>query len=133
MTFKNKIFSNLHAIFLGDLTVWRNGVRHNPDQVYQTYFLRQSSFPRSNNGKLILGQDTDDQSVPYGIRDSYRAFQGYIMHFMLWQRSISEKEVIDAYNKAPAYDQVIVGWDKWKRRVTGSTIQIVRFDNSNGP
>ena len=114
--------------FLGEIQVWRNRVRHHPDKSYQTYFLRQSSFPRSNNGKIILGQDSRDQSVPYGIRDTYRAFQGWISHFMLYQRAITEKEISAAYDKVPSTNNVIIGWDKWKNaRGYGTTIKVVRF------
>lgn len=87
-------------------------------------------FPASYNGKLVLGQDSDDFSVPWGIRDSYRAFQGSITHFTLWEYALSLNDIKKAYIRKPMVNRAIVTWDQFKTRARGRTVRLKRFSTA---
>lgn len=112
---------------IGALSIYRNGKLHNPNENYRSKLLQ---FPGSTNGLIILGQDTDDRSVPYGIQDQYRGFQGWISHFMLWHRALTDSDIQQAYGRTPPVDNAIASWDQWKTKARGKTIRVVRFRKS---
>lgn len=117
----------------GLFTIWRNGQQFNADRSYYSYFLFKIYFPTNNNGKVILGQDTDDRSVPFGITDEYKAFQGWISHFMLYERALNETDIHASYNRNPSMDDVIISWHQWKSNVRGRTISTVRLYENQLP
>ena len=125
--FKNNcLYSNI----LGELTIFRNGRKHGESRrLVQTQAVT-NVFPASYNGKLVLGQDSDDFSVPWGIRDSYRAFQGSITHFMLWEYALSLNDIKKAYIRKPMVNKAIVTWDQFKTRARGRTVRLKRFSTA---
>ena len=122
----NSVYSNI----LGELTIFRNGKKHGESRrLVQTQAVT-NVFPASYNGKLVLGQDSDDFSVPWGIRDSYRAFQGSITHFMLWEYALSLNDIKKAYIRKPMVNKAIVTWDQFKTRARGRTVRLKRFSTA---
>ena len=115
---------------LGNLTVWRNGnIFGKAYQLDKTESVTQL-FPASARGTILLGQDSDDFSVPWGIRDTYRAFQGSITHFMLWEYALPLEDIRKAYARTPPVDRAIATWDQWKTRARGRTIRVRRFKSA---
>lgn len=89
----------------------------------------KDKYPAADRASLVLGQSTDLIELPSGIRRRFKAFQGTISHFMLYDRAIDLQDVKEAYKKAPSYKGVIASWDMWKGKAEGSTIKEMQYEN----
>ena len=90
-------------------------------------------FPANSQSSLLLGQETSDPNIQYGIRRRVKAFVGSISHFFLYGRPITDTEVRDAYNKMPSERDLIVGWDQFAGKAKGGRVIETQFKNDKYP
>ena len=92
-----------------------------------------SFFPANSQSSLLLGQETSDPNIQYGIRRRVKAFVGSISHFFLYAGPITDAEVRNAYNKIPSERNLLVGWDQFAGKAKGGDISETQFKKDQYP
>ena len=109
--------------FLGRVDVFLNSEMFN---WYNARYRRM--YPAASSASLLLGQHSNQVDISKGVKRRFRAFQGTISHFILYDRPITHAEVKEAYRKTPTYAGAIASWDLWKSTAKGYSIREVNYD-----
>ena len=102
-------------------------------QIYNRYRLPDiTSFPANSQATLLLGQETSDPNIQYGIRRRVKGFVGTISHFFLYAKPLSDADVRSAYNKLPSERNLLVGWDQFSGKAS-DLIKEIQYKNDRYP
>lgn len=103
-------------------------------EIYNRYRLPDISFfPANSQASLLLGQETSDPNIQFGIRRRVKGFVGTISHFFLYGQPLTDSDVRSAYNKTPSERNLLVGWDQFSGKANGDIIKEVQYKDDQYP